>query len=319
MKSKKLCIKHIITLFILSLTICKADNDKEESNDKGLLIQDSNIKDEIKVKNNYNNSKIYLESRKINISEVNIENVEILSIDFEGPLNLTDEEMDMILLCVYISQQALKTKLKEEIKIIAENIGISDTKKVYDKLGLEFSEKCIDYIETETVSKYISNLTYHNNFVWEKEFDNFTTIDFDKYKTVSDLKFTVEQQVLLNLLHQSNKEFQKRKREKKNNNNNNIKIIYSDININDKKEKQKESENIKNENNSYNSNKNNSDNITNNKKSIFLEHIMKKMKFLPYFVLALIIFGAIMYFCWKKEIPIKDKNKNTKIKKEKNE
>ena len=306
---------------MLSAIICKEDNDREESNDNDLEIHDSYIKDEINNDKNYKDSKIYLESKNINISDIDMANVEIESIDFDSPIDLTDDEMDMILICVYISQYALKTKLKEDINIIAKNIGMTDTKKVYDKLGLEFSEKCIDYIEQETVNKYITNLTYHKNFVWEKEFDNFTIIDYDKYKKLSDLKFTIEQQILLKLLHQSNEEFEKRKKER----NKNKAIIYSNItiNINNKQEKQKESENIYTENNYFyeNINKNENNNNQNNKESIFLEYIVKKKKFFFYFVIALIVFGAFMYFFRRKDkqnkAKDKDQNKNTRKKKKK--
>lgn len=326
MKTKTFTINQIIIVFILSVIICKEEHDREESNDNDLQIQDSYVKDEINYEKNYNNSKIYFESKNINISNLDMENFEIESIDFDTPIDLTDDEMDMVLICVYISQYALKTKLKEDINIIAKNIGTSDTKTVYDKLGLEFSEKCIEYIEQETVNKYITNLTYHKNFVWENQFDNFTIIDYDKYKTLSDLKFTIEQQILLKFLHQSNEEFKKRKKEI----NKNKEIIYSNITINDniggEQEKQKESENIRPENNDNNKNEINNineniNNNQNNKKTIFLEHVFKKMKFLFYFVILLIVIGTIMYLLRKKDTTNKgkdkDKNKNTKKKKKK--
>ena len=51
----------------------------------------------------------------------NIKSIEIESIDFQEPVELTDPEMDIILFCAYLSQQALKTKFKEDVNLYRNN------------------------------------------------------------------------------------------------------------------------------------------------------------------------------------------------------
>jgi len=279
----------LLILLIICFVICQDAQNNETNRDNDIEIIDSKENEDIKTKHEDKSKKL---GYSIEVDDENIKSIEIESIDFQEPVELTDPEMDMILFCAYLSQQALKTKFKEDVNQIADKIGEPNPKKVYDKLGSEFMENCVNYVEQETVNIYITNLTYHNNFKWEKEFDNYTKIDFNKYNSTEDLKYTVEQQVLLKFLRQSNEEFEKRRRKRKN------------IREPEKPKEQKVNKNV---------NKH-----FNNKESIVKENIWKEIKFFTSFVLLLITFVGIIYFLknissGKKEKIKKEKNKKEKI------
>jgi len=286
----KFCNQIIfLILLIICFVICQDVQNNETNRDNDIEIIDSKENEDIKTKPEEKSKKL---GYSIEVNDENIKSIEIESIDFEEPVELTDPEMDMILFCAYLSQQALKTKFKEDVNQIADKIGEPNPKKVYDKLGSEFMENCVNYVEQETVNIYITNLTYHNNFKWEKEFDNYTKIDFNKYNSTEDLKYTVEQQILLKFLRQSNEEFEKRRRQRKN------------IREPEKPKEVKVNKNV--------------DKHFNNKESIVKENIWKEIKFFTGFVLLLITFVGIIYFLknissGKKEKIKKEKNKKEKI------
>ena len=279
----------LLILLIICFVICQDAQNNETNRDNDIEIIDSKENEDIKTKHEDKSKKL---GYSIEVDDENIKSIEIESIDFQEPVELTDPEMDMILFCAFLSQQALKTKFKEDVNQIADKIGEPNPKKVYDKLGSEFMENCVNYVEQETVNIYITNLTYHNNFKWEKEFDNYTKIDFNKYNSTEDLKYTVEQQVLLKFLRQSNEEFEKRRRKRKN------------IREPEKPKEVKVNKNV--------------DKHFNNKESIVKENIWKEIKFFTSFVLLLITFVGIIYFLknissGKKEKIKKEKNKKEKI------
>ena len=278
-----------LILLIICFVICQDVQNNETNRDNDIEIIDSKENEDIKTKPEDKSKKL---GYSIEVNDENIKSIEIESIDFQEPVELTDPEMDMILFCAYLSQQALKTKFREDVNQIADKIGEPNPKKVYDKLGSEFMENCVNYVEQETVNIYITNLTYHNNFKWEKEFDNYTKIDFNKYNSTEDLKYTVEQQVLLKFLRQSNEEFERRRRQRKN------------IKEPEKPKEVKVNKNV--------------DKHFNNKESIVKENIWKEIKFFIGFVLLLITFVGIIYFLknissGKKEKIKKEKNKKEKI------
>jgi hypothetical protein len=291
MKFRILIVFFTIFFFIL----CQQDNidnNKGKKQDNNIEISDSDEIDEIETENQESeNANEYIE-----ISEDMLKNIELESIDFGGPLDLSDFDMSLLLLCAYISHQALKNKYIESINQIAEKLNVSETKRIYDKIGAGFAQNCYEYIDDETVNKYITNLTYHNNFQWEEEFDNYTKLDINKYKTKSDLKYTIEEQILLKMIHQSNEEFEKRKRERRNNNTETSKVDRKDISKEVPKPTPKEKNNNK----------------KNNEYSNSFEIIIREIKFFVYFGLIILIFLFIMY-CLKKKKPVK----KMEIKKEK--
>ena len=285
----------LIVFFTIFFILCQEDNidnNKGEKKDNNMEISDSDEIDEIETENQESeNANEYIE-----ISEDMLKNIELESIDFGGPLDLSDFDMSLLLLCAYISHQALKNKYIESINQIAEKLNVSETKRIYDKIGAGFAQNCYEYIDDETVNKYITNLTYHNNFQWEEEFDNYTKLDINKYKTKSDLKYTIEEQILLKMIHQSNEEFEKRKRERRNNNTETSKVDRKDISKEIPKPTPKEKNNNK----------------KNNEYSNSFEIIIREIKFFVYFGLIILIFLFIMY-CLKKKKPVK----KMEIKKEK--
>ena len=291
MKFRILIVFFTIFFFIL----CQEDNidnNEVKKKDNNMEISDSDEIDEIETENQESeNSNEYIE-----ISEDMLKNIELESIDFGGPLALSDFDMSLLLLCAYISHQALKNRYIESINQIAEKLNVSETKRIYDKIGAGFALNCYEYIDNETVNKYITNLTYHNNFQWEEEFDNYTKLDINKYKTKSDLKYTIEEQILLKMIHQSNEEFEKRKRERRNNNTETSKVDRKDISKEVPKPTPKEKNNNK----------------KNNEYSNSFEIIIREIKFFVYFGLIILIFLFIMY-CLKKKKPVK----KMEIKKEK--
>ena len=285
----------LIVFFTIFFILCQEDNidnNKGKKKDNNIEISDSDEIDEIETENQESeNANEYIE-----ISEDMLKNIELESIDFGGPLDLSDFDMSLLLLCAYISHQALKNKYIESINQIAEKLNVSETKRIYDKIGAGFALNCYEYIDEETVNKYITNLTYHNNFQWEEEFDNYTKLDINKYKTKSDLKYTIEEQILLKMIHQSNEEFEKRKRERRNNNTETSKVDRKDISKEVPKPTPKEKNNNK----------------KNNEYSNSFEIIIREIKFFVYFGLIILIFLFIMY-CLKKKKPVK----KMEIKKEK--
>lgn len=285
----------LIVFFTIFFILCQEDNidnNKGEKKDNNIEISDSDEIDEIETENQESeNANEYIE-----ITEDMLKNIELESIDFGGPLDLSDFDMSLLLLCAYISHQALKNKYIESINQIAEKLNVSETKRIYDKIGAGFAQNCYEYIDDETVNKYITNLTYHNNFQWEEEFDNYTKLDINKYKTKSDLKYTIEEQILLKMIHQSNEEFEKRKRERRNNNTETSKVDRKDISKEIPKPTPKEKNNNK----------------KNNEYSNSFEIIIREIKFFVYFGLIILIFLFIMY-CLKKKKPVK----KMEIKKEK--
>ena len=285
----------LIVFFTIFFILCQEDNidnNKGEKKDNNIEISDSDEIDEIETENQESeNANEYIE-----ISEDMLKNIELESIDFGGPLDLSDFDMSLLLLCAYISHQALKNKYIESINQIAEKLNVSETKRIYDKIGAGFAQNCYEYIDDETVNKYITNLTYHNNFQWEEEFDNYTKLDINKYKTKSDLKYTIEEQILLKMIHQSNEEFEKRKRERRNNNTETSKLDRKDISKEIPKPTPKEKNNNK----------------KNFEYSNSFEIIIREIKFFVYFGLIILIFLFIMY-CLKKKKPVK----KMEIKKEK--
>lgn len=285
----------LIVFFTIFFILCQEDNidnNEGKKKDNNIEISDSDEIDEIETENQESeNTNEYIE-----ISEDMLKNIELESIDFGGPLDLSDFDMSLLLLCAYISHQALKNKYIESINQIAEKLNVSETKRIYDKIGAGFAQNCYEYIDDETVNKYITNLTYHNNFQWEEEFDNYTKLDINKYKTKSDLKYTIEEQILLKMIHQSNEEFEKRKRERRNNNTETSKLDRKDISKEIPKPTPKEKNNNK----------------KNNEYSNSFEIIIREIKFFVYFGLIILIFLFIMY-CLKKKKPVK----KMEIKKEK--
>ena len=292
MKFQKL-IGIDLLILILSLILSQETNQSEpnKQNETKILDSDeSNEQEQIQelIPNNSDTDNISISNKNgenyIEVDDDEIQSIEIESIEFEEPLDLSVEEMDMILLCAFISQTALKNNYSQDIRDIAERVGEPDIKKVHDKIGFSFFNVCLINIDNVTVNKYISNLTYHNNFEWEKKFDDYIKLDKDKYQKLSDVKFSIDDQIISKVIKQANEEFEKKKKNKNKNKN-------KQHNINKK-------ENI----NNYKSNKN---------KNVINNSILNEIIFFIGFGIIMIIFFYVIHWCRKKdEKPNNDKDKN---------
>ena len=292
MKFQKL-IGIDLLILILSLILSQETNQSEPNKQNETKILDSDESNEQEkpqelIPNNSDTDNISISNKNgkyyIEVDDDEIQNIEIESIEFEEPLDLSVEEMDMILLCAFISQTALKNNYSQDIRDIAERVGEPDIKKVHDKIGFSFFNVCLINIDNVTVNKYISNLTYHNNFEWEKKFDDYIKLDKDKYQKLSDVKFSIDDQIISKVIKQANEEFEKKKKNKNKNKN-------KQNNINKK-------ENI----NNYKSNKN---------KNVINNSILNEIIFFIGFGIIMIIFFYVIHWCRKKdEKPNNDKDKN---------
>jgi hypothetical protein len=186
--------KIIFFLFIsLSLIFCQSKNKTEEVIDKKENKAQPEIKD-IKL-NATNNTSSHRTSKKAN----------------EGPaLNISMDEMDTIMLCSAIVQENLKTKTND-IEKCSKRLNLSNSNQVYEKVGTDIFQKCLKNIDIKTVNKFIKNMTYYNNFQWEKSFDNYTDIDYDKYGSVSDLRLTMEQQIMMYKYNKVSEKFRQKR------------------------------------------------------------------------------------------------------------
>ena len=292
MKFQKL-IGIDLLILILSLILSQETNQSEpnkQNETKILDLDESNEQEKPQelIPNNSDTDNISISNKNgesyIEVDDDEIQSIEIESIEFEEPLDLSVEEMDLILLCAFISQTALKNNYSQDIRDIAERVGEPDIKKVHDKIGFSFFNVCLINIDNVTVNKYISNLTYHNNFEWEKKFDDYIKLDKDKYQKLSDVKFSIDDQIISKVIKQANEEFEKKKKNKNKNKN-------KKNNINKK-------ENI----NNYKSNKN---------KNVINNSILNEIIFFIGFGIIMIIFFYVIHWCRKKdEKPNNDKEKN---------
>ena len=292
MKFQKL-IGIDLLILILSLILSQETNQSEpnKQNETKILDSDeSNEQEQIQelIPNNSDTDNISISNKNgenyIEVDDDEIQSIEIESIEFEEPLDLSVEEMDIILLCAFISQTALKNNYSQDIRDIAERVGEPNIKKVHDKIGFSFFNVCLINIDNVTVNKYISNLTYHNNFEWEKKFDDYIKLDKDKYQKLSDVKFSIDDQIISKVIKQANEEFEKKKKNKNKNKN-------KKNNINKK-------ENI----NNYKSNKN---------KNVINNSILNEIIFFIGFGIIMIIFFYVIHWCRKKDgKPNNDKDKN---------
>lgn len=117
-------------------------------------------------------------------------------IDSKKPFNLTIDEIDTMMVCSIIMEEKTK-KYSSKIENIQKKFKISTPELVSNKISAEIFEKCNKLITIKEVNKYIKNLTLIKNFEWEKNFDKISEINFDNYKNISDLEYTVNQQVLM--------------------------------------------------------------------------------------------------------------------------
>ena len=191
------------------------------------------------------------------------------------PFNLSFDEMDKMIFCTFVIQNTLRER-KTELEKLQERMNLSSPNIIYEKLGTDMFEKCNKKADINVVNKYIKNLTYFDNFKFDKSFKPLVEIDFEKYNNESDLVLTMDQQVLM-YKYQSVEEVFRQKR------------------ADQRETTEKENQKIK---------------IGN----FELDQIPNYVKFTAFLVVLIIIFGGIFYVLKSLEKKPKDKKKNKKKK-----
>ena len=191
------------------------------------------------------------------------------------PFNLSFDEMDKMIFCTFVIQHMLKER-KTELENIQNKMNLSSPNSIYEKIGTDMFEKCNKKADIDVVNKYVKNLTYFDNFKFEKNFKSLVDVDFEKYNKESDLVLTMDQQVLM-YKYQSVEEVFRQKR------------------ADQRETHEKENQKIK-------------------IGSLELDQIPNNVKFTAFLVILIIIFGGIFYFLKSLEKKPKDKKKNKKRK-----
>jgi hypothetical protein len=173
----------LIILISLSLIICLDTNKTEEKKEVNVTKEqpkvETNETQQESEKNETTTKKEYKRDFKSKI-----------------PFNMTIDEMDKMMLCTIIVQESVHKK-KEEIEAIQKKLNVSNVNLVYEKVGTDIFEKCNLKVDMKLVNTFMKNLTYLNNFKWQKEFDEISKIDSDRYNNDTDLRLTMPQQILM--------------------------------------------------------------------------------------------------------------------------
>ena len=219
-----------------------------------------------------------LNSSNINLNNTSSERRQRRPHPQNPPFNISINEMDTIMLCSMIVQEHIKTKVNE-INAVSKRLNLTSPNQVYEKYGTDIFEKCNKNMDIKKVNTYIKNLTYFYNFKWEKSFDEYTIIDFDKYGNETDLKLTMDQQILMYKYSKVNEMFRIKKAD-------------------DREKIEKENRKIK-------------------IGQIDMDSIPIAFKFGIFLVILVIFFGGIFYFLKTLQNKPKEKEKKKKEKKKK--
>ncbi len=117
-------------------------------------------------------------------------------IDSKKSFNLTVDTIDIMIFCSIIMDEKVK-KYASKIEKLQKKLNVTTPELVSNKISVDIFEKCNQNIKIERVNKYIKNLTFVEDFYWEKYYDVISDIDFDVYKNISDLEYTTNQTLLM--------------------------------------------------------------------------------------------------------------------------
>ena len=117
-------------------------------------------------------------------------------IDSKKSFNLTVDTIDTMIFCSIIMDEKVK-KYASKIVKLQKKLNVTTPELVSNKISVDIFEKCNQNIKIERVNKYIKNLTFVEDFYWEKYYDVISDIDFDVYKNTSDLEYTTNQTLLM--------------------------------------------------------------------------------------------------------------------------
>ena len=111
------------------------------------------------------------------------------------PFNMTMDEMDTMMFCTVVVKEFLQRE-RAKIDAVKTRLNIS-ANPVYEKIGTEVFNKCNKNASLSFVNTYMKNFTYLKKFTWEKELDEIIKINYDSYHNETDLKLTIDEQILM--------------------------------------------------------------------------------------------------------------------------
>ena len=189
------------------------------------------------------------------------------------PFNLSYDEMDKMIFCTFVIQETLREKRDELIKV-QKRMNLTTPNIVYEKLGTDMFEKCNKDVDINEVNKFVKNMTYFNNFKFDKSYKTLVELDFDKYNNESDLTLTMDQQVLMYKC---------------------VEEVFRQKRADQRDTTEKENQKLK-------------------IGSFELENIPNSIKFTAFLVVLILLFGGVFYFLKSLEKKPKDKKKHKKKK-----
>ena len=185
-------IKIIFLILSLSLILYQEVNKTETKKEEVTKEPEEKPKIEQNIDLNSTNQEKPKEANKTNYRKQQQKR------DFKSkiPFNMTFDEMDTMMLCTIVVQTTVREK-KEEFEALQKKLNLSNINVVYEKIGTDIFEKCNKKIDIKFVNNFIKNLTYFKDFKWSKELDDIVKVDYDKYNNETDLRLTMEQQILM--------------------------------------------------------------------------------------------------------------------------
>ena len=239
-----------------------------------IICHEANKTEEPKVETNETSK----ESNTISDEKSDVKTKKEQKRDFKSkiPFNMTIDEMDTMMLCTVIIQEAIK-KEQKNIEALQKRLNFSDINLIYEKVGTDIYERCTKEADIKIVNIFMKNLTFFNNFKWRKEFDEFTKIDYDQYNNYSDLRLSTEQQILMY-------KYQR------------VDQLYREKKADDRDFIDKENQKIK-------------------IGDIDMDSIPTSIKLLIFLIILIILFGGVFYLLKSLEKKPKDKKKKEKKKK----
>ncbi len=133
-------------------------------------------------------------------------------IDSKKSFNLTVDTIDTMIFCSIIMDEKVK-KYASKIEKLQKKLNVTTPELVSNKISVDIFEKCNQNIKIERVNKYIKNLTFVEDFYWEKYYDVISDIDFDIYKNISDLEYTTNQTLLMHHYQKAGEVFKQKQDE----------------------------------------------------------------------------------------------------------
>ena len=130
-------------------------------------------------------------------------------IDSKKSFNLTVDTIDTMIVCSIIMEEKIK-KYSSKIESLQKKLNVTTPELASNKISVDIFEKCNQKINIEKVNKFIKNLTFINDFSWERYFDEISEINFDKYKNVSDLDYTSNQTLLMHYYQKAEEVFKQK-------------------------------------------------------------------------------------------------------------